>query len=150
MTVFRSMLLCYDGTREARMALKQGAETAIACGAYVHLLAVVRTSATAIVGESLAADGFLQDQKRHIEDILNEGVARLTQRGIMAEGHIAIGEPTEEIARIARALQVDLVVLGHKTQSSFARWWRGSIGVTLLDISPCSILVCIENVNDSQ
>ena len=143
--VFRTMLLCYDGTREGRTALTQGAELAAACGAFVHLLAVVRTSATAIVGESLSTDAPFAQQTRHIEEILAEGVAKLTERGVKAQGHLALGEPTDEIARAAKALQVDLVVLGHRTQSGFARWWRGSVGVTLLDLSTCSILVCIEN-----
>ena len=58
---------------------------------------------------------------------------------------MALGEPIDEIARAAKTLQVDLIVLGHRTQSAFARWWRGSVGVTLLDLSACSILVCIEN-----
>ncbi len=145
--VFRTMLLCYDGTRAGRTALTQGADLAAACSAYVHLLAVVRTSATSVVGESMSAEAPFFEQRRQVEDILREGVARLTERGVKAEGHIAIGEPTDEIARAARDLQVDLIVLGHKTRSSFARWWRASVGVTLLDLSQCSIFVCIENPN---
>ncbi len=143
--VFRTMLLCYDGTREGRTALNQGAELAAACGAFVHLLAVVRTSATVIVGESLSSDAPFAQQTRHIEEILNEGVAKLTERGVKARGHVALGEPTDEIARAAKSLHVDLIVLGHRTQSAFARWWHGSVGVTLLDLSPCSILISIEN-----
>ncbi len=145
--VFRTMLLCYDGTRAGHTALAQGAELAAACGAYVHLLAVIRVSAASVVGESMSTEAPFLAQRRHVEDILHEGVARLIERGIKAEGHIALGEPTEEIARMARDLRVDLVVLGHKTRSSFERWWRGSVGVTLLALSVCSILVSIENSN---
>jgi len=142
--MFATMLLCYDGTRESRVALKQGAELAQSCGAYVHLLAVVRTSAATVVGESLSSDAPFSEQTRYIEDVLGEGVAKLAERGIKAQGHIALGEPVDEIARIARDLKVDLIVLGHRTQSAFARWWRGSVGPTLLDLSNCSILVCID------
>jgi len=143
--MFRNMLLCYDGTREGRTALKQGAELASACGAYVHLLAIVRTNATTVVGESMSSEAPFLGQEQHTEEILNEGVARLTASGVKATGHIAMGEPIDEIVRMAKDLEVDLVVLGHRTRSTFARWWRGSVGVTLLDLSACSILVCIEN-----
>jgi len=143
--IFRTILLCYDGTREGRTALSQGAELASACGAYVHLLAVVRTSATAVVGESMSNEPPFSEQERHIEEILNEGVAKLALRGVKATGHVAFGEPIHEITRMARELQVDLVVLGHRARSTFAQWWRGSVGVSLIDLSTCSILVCIEN-----
>ena len=143
--IFRTMLLCYDGTREGRTALKQGAELAAVCGAYVHLLAIVRTSATAVVGEALSNDPPFSEQTRHIEEILHEGVTKLTELGVKAKGHIAIGEPIDEITQAAKTLQVDLIVLGHRTRSTFARWWHGSVGVTLLDLSTCSLLVCIES-----
>lgn len=138
------MLFCYDGTRESRLALRQGAELAQACGATVHLLAVVRTSAAGVVGASLSHEAPFSEHTRRIEEILNEGVARLAARGIKAQGHMALGEPVEEIPRLAQALHADLVVLGHRTQSAFARWWRGAVGPTLLDLSSCSILVCID------
>lgn len=143
--VFATMLLCYDGTRESRLALRQGAELAQRCGAEVHLLAVVRTSAAGLVGESLSNEAPFSEHTRRIEEILNEGVARLAARGIRAQGHMALGEPIEEIPRLAKALNADLIVLGHRTQSAFARWWRGAVGPTLLDLSSCSILVCIDS-----
>jgi nucleotide-binding universal stress UspA family protein len=50
----------------------------------------------------------------------------------------------EEVVRLAKGLGVDLVVVGHNQHSSFAaRWWKGSVGATLLDHAPCSILVAL-------
>ncbi len=145
-----TVLLCYDGTRESRRALRQGAEVAAACGASVHLLAVVRPDAGALIGEAMLGEPPLLEQKRHIEEILAEGVAQLTERGVSAEGHVAVGEPIDEIARLARALKADLVVLGHRTRSPFARWWHSSVGQTLLDLSPCSLMVCVTPPDESQ
>ncbi|WP_298134634.1 universal stress protein [Acidiferrobacter sp.] len=143
--VFRKMLLCYDGTRESHAALRRGAELARGCSATVHLLAVVRTSATSIVGESLSSDAPFVEQTRQTEEILKEGIAQLGALGLKAQGHVVLGEPIDEIARAAQALEVDLIVLGHHTKSGFARWWQGSVGESLLDRSHCSILICIEN-----
>ena len=141
--MFSKMLLCYDGSREGRAALKQGAELAAVFHAEVHLLAVIRTSAASVIGESMSTDAPFHDQHHHIETILNEGVERLRARGIIAHGHVAIGEPVEEIAAVAHTLGVNLIVLGHRTRSAFARWWSGSVGVSLLDTATCSILVCL-------
>ncbi|MGD0586832.1 MAG: universal stress protein [Oryzomonas sp.] len=58
--------------------------------------------------------------------------------------NLAYGEPVEEICRLATELKVDLIVLGHRKQTSFAsRWWKGSVGISLLDRAPCSILVAV-------
>jgi nucleotide-binding universal stress UspA family protein len=59
-------------------------------------------------------------------------------------GHLEFGDPTEEIVRLAAELPADLIVVGHKRQTSLAaRWWHSSIGATLLEQSPCSILVAV-------
>jgi nucleotide-binding universal stress UspA family protein len=56
-----------------------------------------------------------------------------------------VGEPVEEICRVATELGVDLIVLGHRQRLSFAaRWWKGSVGASLLDYAPCSILIARE------
>ena len=62
-----------------------------------------------------------------------------------AETHLlAVGEPVEEICRLAKEQSVDLVVIGHNQNTSFAaRWWKGSVGASLLDYSPCSILIAL-------
>ncbi|MDA8390239.1 MAG: universal stress protein [Gammaproteobacteria bacterium] len=142
--MFHTMLLCFDGTRESHAALRRGAELAAACRAQVHLLAVIQTSAMALVGEALSPEAPLADYQQRVKDILQEGVESLRALGVTAKGHIAIGDPVTEIAAAARTLSVDLIVLGHHSQSAFARWWRGSLDVSLLDVVHSSILVCIE------
>jgi len=37
----------------------------------------------------------------------------------------------------------NLIVVGHREQSTFARWWSGSTGATLLGVAPCSVLIAI-------
>src|SRR5438874_1208773 len=58
-----------------------------------------------------------------------------------------VGQPVEEICRLAKSLGVDLIVVGHNQHTSFAaRWWKGSVGASLLDYSPCSILVALSRM----
>ena len=44
--MFKTILLAYDGSREYRAALRQGAELAQFCGADVYLLAVVTSASS--------------------------------------------------------------------------------------------------------
>ena len=48
------------------------------------------------------------------------------------------------IADAARRLGVDLIIVGHRRAKGWAeRWWRGSLGATLMDTAPCSVLISL-------
>jgi len=95
------------------------------------------------------ADGFIPDtvmeeERQLVQNTVDNGVALLREGGHSAYGHLAYGEPVEEICHLAAELKVDLIVLGHRKQTSFAsRWWKGSVGISLLERAPCSILVAV-------
>ena len=60
------------------------------------------------------------------------------------EGQVAHGEPIDEICGRAKELKADLVCVGHRQASTWAqRWWRGSLGKTLIDNAPCSVLIAM-------
>ena len=46
---------------------------------------------------------------------------------------------------MAKAVDADLIVLGHKHLDSWAaRWWRGaSVSQSLIEIAPCSVLIVV-------
>lgn len=140
--MYHTVLLCYDGSPDGREALCEGAEIAKRFGATTHLLAI----APIIAGnEALpASQESLDTNFSDFEKVLQEGVESLRAAGVEATGHIAEGRPIEVIADHARRLGVDLIVLGHRHQSRLARWWRGSVGSSMVDLAPCSILVAVD------
>jgi len=142
--MFKTILLCYDGSREGRAVLTDGAELARRFGAATHLLAVIRPNAGAIVAEAMLGEGAFAETGRAAEEILHEGTAKLASMGLKAQGHVVIGDPIGEIAAAARRLGADLIVLGHRPRGPLARWWQSSVGSSLLEEAPCSILVAIE------
>jgi nucleotide-binding universal stress UspA family protein len=92
--------------------------------------------------EGFLPEELLEEEKKRAQEILNEGTSQLKQKGFSVTGHLAVGEPVEEICRLAAELKCDVIVVGHQQKASFAsRWWRGSVGKTLLDYAPCSIFV---------
>jgi nucleotide-binding universal stress UspA family protein len=141
--MFKTILLCYDGSREGHAVLDDGAELALRLNATTHLLAVIRPNAGAVVAEALVGEAPFAEVSRATEEILQEGIAQLAAKGLKVEGHIASGEPVEQIADAARRLGADLIVLGHRHRGPLERWWQNSVGSSLLDASPCSILVAL-------
>ncbi len=142
--MFRKILLAYNGSREGKSALLACAEIASFAKTETHLLAVAGMPSSMFLTEGFLPEELLEEEKNRAREVLNEGVAQLQQRGYTVVGHLAVGEPVEEICRLASELKCDLIVVGHQQKASFAsRWWRGSVGKSLLDYAPCSIFVTL-------
>jgi nucleotide-binding universal stress UspA family protein len=141
---YRKILLAYNGSAEGKRALLECAELANFLHAETHLLAVASMPPSLFLTEGFVPEELLEEEKKRTQSVLDEGIATLKERGFAAAGHLAVGEPVEEICRRAKELTVDLVVVGHNQNTSFAaRWWKGSVGASLLDYSPCSILIAL-------
>ncbi len=141
---YKKILLAYNGSDEGKRALLECAELANFLGAETHLLAVATMPPSLFLTEGFVPEELLQEEKKRMQQILDEGIRTLTGKGFNATGHLAVGEPVEEICRCAKDLDVDLIVIGHNQKTSFAaRWWKGSVGASLLDHAPCSILIAM-------
>ena len=141
---YRKILLAYNGSHEGKRALLETADLASFLGAETHLLAVASMPPSLFLTEGFVPEELLEEEKKRTQAILDEGIRTLRERGFKATGQLAVGEPVEEICRCAKSLGVDLIVVGHNQHTSFAaRWWKGSVGATLLDYAPCSILIAL-------
>jgi nucleotide-binding universal stress UspA family protein len=144
---YSKILLAYNGSQEGKRALFEAADLAGFLGAETHLLAVASMPPSLFLTEGFVPEELLEEEKKRSQSVLDEGIRTLRDRGFKAEGHLAVGEPVEEICRLAKSLGVHLIVLGHNQNTSFAaRWWKGSVGASLLDYAPCSILIALSKV----
>jgi nucleotide-binding universal stress UspA family protein len=140
--MFNRILLAYNGSREGKSALLASAEIATFAKSEVHLLAVAGMPSSMFLTEGFLPEELLEEEKKRAQEVLNEGISQLQQRGFKVAGHLAVGEPVEEICRLASQIKCDVIVVGHQQKASWAsRWWRGSVGKSLLDCSPCSIYI---------
>lgn len=142
--MFKRILMAYNGTLEGRTALFACRELATFAKAETHLLAVATMPSSMFLTEGFLPEELIEEEKKRMQEVLDEGIASLQECGYSVAGHLAVGEPVEEICRVAAEVKAGLIVLGHKQKQNFgARWWRGSVGATLLDYAPCSILVAM-------
>lgn len=138
---YRTILLAYDGSNDGRRVLLEGADLAKGLGAKTHLLAVITPKSGHAFAQSLANADPLE-QTQFFRTTVDDGMRFFKQRGIDVEGHTARGEPAEEIAKLAKEVGADLVVVGHRPQGPLARWWNTPTCVSLLDAVECGVLVC--------
>ena len=143
--MYKRILLAYDGSEPGQKALLDCDEIALWTKAQLHLVAVMPPPAALIGGEGFVYDtrGEEEERKRD-EEVLAEGLHRLSESGHRVEGEVVMGDAVDEITRYARETDADLIVVGHKPLDSWAaRWWRGSVSKTLIEHAPCSVLVVI-------
>jgi nucleotide-binding universal stress UspA family protein len=141
--MYRTILLAYDGSRQGREALDQGARLARLCRARVCLLAVVAHKPGVALAEAAAYSDVPQREYQEVRGVLMAGAEKLRQAGLCVETHLCAGSPAEQIGRTAREIGAELIVVGHRDQGALARWWNGSVGASLLAHAPCSLLVAL-------
>ena len=141
--MYRKILLAYDGTQPGREALSQGTDLAALCRARVCLLAVVAPELGITLAEAAAPSDLPGREREEVQRVLTEGAEELRKAGLSVETRLAAGNPAEEIGRAAREVGADLIVIGHREQTAFARLWSGSVGLSLLAHVPCSVLVAV-------
>lgn len=138
--MYRRVLLCYDGTREGRRALRQGADVVLCMKADAYLLAISQNLVATAIPEGVTATLAEQEDER-ARALLQEGIEWLRERGVAVKGSIEYGNAVDRISEAAQRLGADLIVLGHKPRGALARWWSESDEESLLERVNCSVLV---------
>lgn len=91
----------------------------------------------AVTGAGAASDA-IDEAKDHLDHCVRS--AKKLCRNEVA-GHLLVGDPVEEILRLAGELRADLLVVGTHDYAGFDRLLLGSVAETLTRKAHCSVLV---------
>ena len=142
--MFKTIVLAYDGSAECRNALQEGIVLANRFNATCYLFAVVPPPPSLSMVAGPLPNGMLERETQRMSEVLDRGVSRLRETGLTVTGALRMWEePNEAIADFATEVGADLVIVGHAKRSTFTRWWRSSVGHTLLDRLSCSLFVAM-------
>jgi universal stress protein A len=107
--------------------------------AQLHLLHVYRSGpfdrpATA----GLRAEDLVDEAQRHLDFHV-----RMARRQCPAPvtGHLAVGDPIQEILRAARTLSADLLLIGTQDAAGLQKFLLGSVAEKVAKRAPCSVLM---------
>lgn len=149
--MYKRILLAYDGSESGRRALLECGDVANLMKADIKLLAVTPSMPPVYVGEGFIPTDTLDAEKERYREVLDDGLRQLEASGFSCQGQLSFGEPVDEIARVAREWDADLIVMGHRRAAGWAeRWWRGSVSKSLVEISPCSVLIAVINSSSKK
>jgi len=135
--MFTRIVLAYDGSEGAKLALDRTVE--IAAKAQVLVLAVGRIPEYA---ETVSEVDEAKDQAlRHYKTAVDEAVSAFRRVGIAAEGRLDFGKVGDTIVRCAEEFGADLIVVGTNPHTALKRRILGASADKVVDRAHCSVLV---------
>ena len=137
--MFKKILVAYDGSEGAKLALGKAAEIVKAAKAEIHIVAVGRIPEYAETVSEVEEEK--EQAQNYYSKILEAAVSELKQQELTPRIHIDFGKPADTILRIAEDLAVDLVVLGTHPHSALRRRVLGATTDKVIDHAHCSVLV---------
>lgn len=141
---YRRILVAYDGSRASKQAIEKIIGLVSFSNATIYLLAVLSVPRSLFLMHGPVGEADRPDEEARLQQVLDEGVRNLTERGFETTGRLVTGEPITEICRAAAEVNADLIVVGHQQNSSWVeRLWEQSIGAQLLDQAPTSVLISV-------
>ncbi len=137
--MFKRILLGYDGSDGARLALEKAAELARLTGAEVHVVAVGRVPEYAQTRSEV--DEAREQAEKFYGRHLEEAATFLRSRELSAHPHLGFGKPSEEILRLAQEVEADLIVLGTHPHHPLRRRLLGATADKVINHAACPVLV---------
>jgi len=133
------VLFATDGSKEDQQARNFIAQAAWPAATEIELFGVIRPVGLAVTGD-------LVDRNfRDFEHELDHLAISLPLRDCTVTWRTGVGQPTEEIAARARAIEADLIVVGTRGRGVVATSILGSVSAGVIDRAPCPVLVARRN-----
>lgn len=137
-SIFRKILVGYDGSKYSEHAVSVALNIAHCCDAKLLVFAVARPPEPATRVE---VEAMLDDAREHFEESFKHIQERAKEADVEIETAIVVGHPTEQIIHRAETDNVDLVILGHRGVSQFKVFKIGSTSDKVLRHAHCPVMI---------
>ena len=148
------ILLATDGSEDAMLAARAAISLANDTGAELHVVHVgpARVYPPLTVGPPLAM-GTDEEIRQDAQNVLDWQVYEIEQAGRnVAEAHLRVGKPAEEILHLSEEIFADLIVVGNQgIGGKFSRLKRllmGSVSEKVARYARCSVMVVRRDLYD--
>ena len=144
MSIFPTkILLATDGSREAKLAASTAVDLAEKTGSELHVGFVLRTrSAPAYDAMGFTIEEPHEELKQEGQRLLEEQVRQIEEAGgTVTEAHLRLGQPDDQIVRLAEQLGIGLIVLGSRGLGGVMRALLGSVSDSVVRHAHCPVTV---------
>jgi nucleotide-binding universal stress UspA family protein len=136
--MYRKILVGYDGSEASRKAFETACRLAALHGAELFVLSVVRPPD---IADDVETEAVIENSRRYHRHMLAELKPALAAKKITAHLEVGVGHPAEQIIYDADRHGVDLIVVGDRGRSKFARLLLGSVSKQVVQYAARPVLV---------
>ena len=136
--MYRRILVGYDGSEAGNKAFDSALELAKNHNAELYVLTISRPPE---IGDDVETEAVIENSREHHRKLLAPLQRRTEQAGVKGHFQVAVGHPAEQIIMTADKHQVDLIVVGDRGRSKFARLLLGSVSKTVVQYADRPVLV---------
>ncbi|HTO48609.1 MAG TPA: universal stress protein [Burkholderiales bacterium] len=136
--MYRKILVGYDGSAPGRKAFDAALELAARHGAELHVLTVARPPE---IGDDVETEAVIENSRRYHHGLLTSLRPAVAAKGVKAHYEVAVGHPAEQIIYHADQNEVDLIVVGDRGRSKFARLLLGSVSKEVVQYAERAVMV---------
>jgi len=137
-SLYMNILVPLDGSTYSEKALLHACDMAKNHKSRLILLYVVEKS---IPVNLLDRKEYLEILKKFGNNVLTKAKETTTLQGVDSKIIMKEGNITNEIVKLAKKEQCNLIIVGSKGLGATARFFLGSVSNKLANNSPCSILI---------
>src|SRR5436305_282453 len=138
----KRILVGVDGSKESRDAAAYAADLAQALGSQLLVASIADLPVALAAPELVQRAAEWQEEASKQSAAITKEIARFVARsGLTVETLVEAGPPAETLAELARAGDVDLVVVGHRGRNAISRVLMGSVADRLVQICSKPVLV---------
>lgn len=136
--MYRKILVGYDGSEAGRKAFDAVLELAAKHGAELHVLTVAHPPE---IGDDVETEAVIENSRRYHHGLLATLRPEVAAKGVRAHYDVAVGHPAEQIIYHADQHAVDLIVVGDRGRSKFARLLLGSVSKQVVQYAGRAVMV---------
>lgn len=136
--MYRKILLAYDGSPSSKKAFESACTMAARDNAELFIVSVARPME---IADDVETEAFIENARASHRRMLAGLKAELTSRNLKAHLDVAVGHPAEQIIREADRRKVDVIVVGDRGRSKFARLMLGSTSKQVVEHAGRPVLV---------
>lgn len=137
-SLYMNILVPLDGSAYSEKALLHACDMAKNYQSRLILLYVVEKS---IPVNLLDRKEYLEILKKFGNNVLTKAKKTTTLHGVDSKIVMKEGNITNEIVKLAKKEQCNLIIVGNKGLGATARFFLGSVSNKLANNSPCSVLI---------